>query len=376
MKPIYLDYNASTPIAPEVAAAMRGAMADGFGNPSSTHWAGAPARRIVETARAQVAGLLGCAAAEVVFTSGGSEANNFALKGVFFANRRPRRHFITTQVEHPAIVAPLRFLESLGAEVTWLPVDGSGRIDPDDLRKAIGADTILITVMHANNEVGTIQPIEDCAAIAREHGILFHTDAAQSIGKIPTRVDDLGADLLSIAGHKIYAPKGVGALYIRSGVRLEPLIHGAGHEGGRRAGTESAPLAAALGQACDLGRDLSEMERVKALRDRFWLALRQRFGDDVVLNGHPDERLPNTLNVSFPGRVGAEILAALPGIAASTGSACHAGQVEISPVLKAMGVVPRIGLGAIRFSLGVGTTQEEIDMVVGALSKSLSAVTE
>lgn len=319
---------------------------------------------------------LACSAAEVVFTSGGSEANNFALKGVFFANSRPRRHFITTQVEHPAIVAPLRFLESLGAEVTWLPVDGSGRIDPDDLRKAIGADTILISVMHANNEVGTIQPIEDCAAIARKHGILFHTDAAQAIGKIPTRVDDLGADLLSIAGHKIYAPKGVGALYIRSGVRLEPLIHGAGHEGGRRAGTESAPLAAALGQACDLGRDLSEMERVKALRDRFWLALRQRFGDDVVLNGHPDERLPNTLNVSFPGRVGAEILAALPGIAASTGSACHAGQVEISPVLKAMGVVPRIGLGAIRFSLGVGTTQEEIDMVVGALSKSLSAVTE
>lgn len=372
MKQIYLDYNASTPIAPEVAAAMCGAMADGFGNPSSTHWASAPARRIVETARAQVAGLLSCAPAEVVFTSGGSEANNFALKGAFFASGRSRRHIITTQVEHPAIVAPLRFLESLGANVTWLPVDGSGRMDPDDLRKAIGADTILISVMHANNEVGTIQPIKECAAIAGEHGIPFHTDAAQSVGKIPTRIDDLGVDFLSIAGHKIYAPKGVGALYVRSGARLEPLIHGAGHESGRRAGTESAVLLAALGQACDLACDLSGMERVKILRDRFWLALLRRFGDGVVLNGHSDERLPNTLNVSFAGCIGGEILAALPGIAASTGSACHSGQVEMSPVLAAMGIPSRVGMGAIRFSLGVGTTQEEIDIVVGALSQGLS----
>ena len=251
---IYLDYNASTPIAPEVAAVMREVMEHPFGNPSSLHWAGMPARESVEKARSQVASLLGCTSEEVVFTSGGSESNNLALKGVFFASKRVRRHIVTTQVEHPAIVAPLRFLESLGAEITWLRVDRTGRIDPDDLRRAITPHTILISVMHANNEVGTIQPIEDCAAIAREHGIPFHTDAAQSVGKIPARVDDLGVDLLTVAGHKLYAPKGVGALYVRDGVTMEPLIHGAGHEGGRRAGTESAMLTAALGEACVLAR--------------------------------------------------------------------------------------------------------------------------
>ena len=228
MRKIYLDYNASTPIAPEVAAAMREAMGNAFGNPSSTHWAGAPAHRIVETARGQVAELLGCESHEVVFTSGGSEANNFALKGAFFASKRSRRHFITTSVEHPAILAPLRFLQTLGATVTLLPVDATGRINPDDLRRAIMPGTILISIMHANNEVGTIQPIEECSAIAREHGIPFHTDAAQSIGKIPTRVDNLGVDLLAIAGHKLYAPKGVGALYIRNGIDLAPLIYGGG----------------------------------------------------------------------------------------------------------------------------------------------------
>ena len=368
MQRIYLDYNASTPIAPEVAAAMRNAMDGAFGNPSSPHWAGAPAREIVEKARGQVASLLGCVPEEVVFTSGGSESNNLALKGVFFASKRQRRHIVTTRVEHPAIVAPCRFLERLGAEVTWLPVDGTGRIDPDDLRWAIAADTILISVMHANNEVGTIQPIERCAAIAREHGIPFHTDAAQSVGKIPTRVDDLGVDLLTIAGHKLYAPKGIGALYVRKGVTLEPLIHGAGHESGRRAGTESAMLTAALGEACVLASDLAAMERVKGLRDRFWIALQKRFGNSVALNGHPEWRLPNTLNVSFVGRVGAEVLATLDGVAASTGSACHSGRVELSPVLEAMGVSPEVGMGAVRFSLGRGTTREEIDAVAEALS--------
>jgi cysteine desulfurase len=369
MRRIYLDHNASTPIAPEVAAVMEGAMAGAFGNPSSPHWAGAPARRGVEEARRLVAGLLGCAPAEVVFTSGGSESNNMALKGAFFASQRPRRHIVTTRVEHPAIVAPLRFLERLGAEVTWLPVDGTGRIDPADLERAITADTILVSIMHANNEVGTIQPIAECAAIARRHGIPLHTDAAQSVGKIPTRVDDLGVDMLTIAGHKFYAPKGIGALYIRAGTALEPLVHGAGHEGGRRAGTESAVLAAALGQACVLAGDLSGMERVKALRNRFWHALREQFGDKVALNGHQEWRLPNTLNVSFVGRVGADILAALEGVAASTGSACHAGRVELSPVLDAMGVSPEVGMGAIRFSLGRATTAEEVDAVVEALSK-------
>ena len=372
MRPIFLDYNASTPIAPEVAAAMRTAMEGAFGNPSSPHWAGIPAREIVETARRHVAGLLGCAPKEVVFTSGGSKSNNFALKGAFFASKRARRHIVTTAVEHPAIVAPCRFLERLGAEVTWLPVDGTGRIDPEDLRRAITADTILISVMHANNEVGTIQPIEDCAAIAREHGVAFHTDAAQSVGKIPSPVDMLGVDLLSIAGHKLYAPKGVGALYVRKGVVLEPLIHGAGHEGGRRAGTESALLAAALGEACVLAGDLSDTDRIRALRERFWHGLQQRFGEQVVLNGHRELRLPNTLNISFVGRVGTDILAALDGVAASTGSACHAGRVELSPVLEAMGVPPEVGMGAIRFSLGRYTTAEEIEAVSGHLSRLLT----
>ena len=368
MQRVYLDYNASTPIAPEVAAVMREAMDGAFGNPSSPHWAGTPAREIVEKARGQVASLLGSAPEEIVFTSGGSESNNLALKGLFFASQRRRRHIITTRVEHPAIVTPCRFLERQGAEITWLPVDGAGLIDPDDLRRAITADTILISVMHANNEVGTIQPIEDCARIAREHGIPFHTDAAQSVGKIPTRVDDLGIDLLTIAGHKVYAPKGVGALFVRNGIKLEPLIHGAGHEGGRRAGTESALLASALGQACVLATDLTTMERVKALRDRFWHALRERFGETVVLNGHAEWRLPNTLNVSFVKRVGADVLAALDGVAASTGSACHSGRIELSPVLDAMGVSPEVGMGAVRFSLGRCTTRDEIDTVVEALS--------
>jgi cysteine desulfurase len=256
----------------------------------------------------------------------------------------------------------------LGARITYLPVDKFGRVDPDDLRQAITPRTILISIMHANNEVGTIQPIEECARIAREHGISFHTDAAQSAGKIPTDVNELGVDLLSIAGHKLYAPKGVGALFVRRGVALEPLIHGAGHESGRRAGTESALLAVGLGKACELARDLSSMNRVRALRDHFWLELQSRFGNRIALNGHPAHRLPNTLNVSFIGRVGAEILERLDGVAASTGSACHSGRIELSPVLEAMGGTPEAGMGAIRFSLGRGTTREEIDAVAERLS--------
>jgi cysteine desulfurase len=372
MKQIYLDYNASTPVAPEVAAKMRGMLEDGFGNPSSPHWAGAPARQAVESARRQVAGLLGCAPEEIVFTSGGSEANNLALKGVFFASGRERPHIVATRIEHPAIVAPCQFLERLGATVTWLPVDGTGRVDPDDLRRAITPDTIVVSIMHANNEVGTIQPIADCAAIAHEHGILFHSDAAQSVGKIPTRVENLGVDLLTIAGHKLYAPKGIGALYIRQGIALEPLIHGAGHESGRRAGTESALLAAALGEASILAADLEPMREVEALRDRFWARLKEHFGAGVVLNGHPEQRLPNTLNVCFVGRVGADILAALPEVAASTGSACHSGRIELSPVLLAMDVEPEVGIGAIRFSLGRGTTGEDLDAVVAGLTAVLT----
>lgn len=240
MAPIYLDYNASTPIDPRVAAVMMPFLADHFGNPSSGHWAAAPAKAALENARLQIAALLGCEGDEVVFTSGGSEANNLALKGVYFARRNSGDHIITTRIEHPAIIEPCRFLERLGARITCLPVDRFGRVDPDDLSRAITPRTILISIMHANNEVGTIQPIEDCARIAREYGVPFHTDAAQSVGKIATDVNGLGADLLSIAGHKLYAPKGVGVLFVRRGVSLEPLIHGGGHEGGRRAGTERA----------------------------------------------------------------------------------------------------------------------------------------
>ena len=368
MMPIYLDYNASTPLDPAVAAAMRPFLEEAFGNPSSGHWASAPAKAALEHARDQVAALFGCGAHEVVFTSGGSEANNLALKGAFFALKRNGQHIITTQVEHPAILTPCRFLERLGATVTYLPVDRTGRVDPDAVRHTITPRTILISVMHANNEVGTIQPIAEIGRIAREHGILFHTDAAQSAGKIPTNVDALGVDLLTIAGHKLYAPKGVGALYVRRGVELEPLIHGAGHENGRRAGTESALLAVGLGIACGLARDLAPMARVRDLRDRFWRTLQQSFGDRVVLNGHPEHRLPNTLNVSFVGEIGAEILQRLNGVAASTGSACHSGRIELSPVLKAMEVPPEIGMGAIRFSLGRHTTDEEIDAVGGQLA--------
>jgi cysteine desulfurase len=368
---IYLDHNASTPIDPEVAAAMRPFLDDHYGNPSSGHWASTTAKMALEDARGKVASLLGCTSDEIVFTGSGSEANNLALKGAFFALRLKGDHIVTTRIEHPAITEPCHFLERLGARVTYIPVDGTGRIDPDDVRKAIPPRTILVSIMHANNEVGTVQPIDDCARIAQESGILFHTDAAQSVGKIATEVDRLGVDFLSIAGHKAYAPKGVGALYVRRNVSLEPLVHGAGHEGGRRAGTESALLAVGLGKACELARELAPMDRVRSLRDRFWQELQQQFGNRVVLNGHPTHRLPNTLNVSFVGLIGADILARLDGVAASTGSACHSGRIELSPVLEAMGVAPNVGMGAIRFSLGRATTPDDIDVVVRRLGDLL-----
>src|SRR6516165_5004357 len=305
---IYLDFNATTPLAPEVAAAIKQGLAEPFGNPSSDHWAGLAAHQAVENARAQVAAFLHCSSGEVVFTSGGSESNNHALKGVFFAQGERGVHIITTQIEHPAVLNPCRFLERLGASVTYLPVDRFGQVDPDDVRHALTPRTVLISVMHANNEVGTLQPISEIARIARERGILFHTDAAQSVGKIPTYVNELGVDLLSLAGHKTYAPKGVGALYVRKGVRLEPLIHGAGHESGRRAGTENILLDVALGAACELAQSWLGMDSIRQLRDLFWELLQNRFGERVVLNGHPSERLPNTLNASFVAQVGSTIL--------------------------------------------------------------------
>jgi cysteine desulfurase len=363
---IYLDFNASTPLAPEVVDAMRPFLTEHFGNPSSHHWAGAPAKAAVERARAQVAALLGCDPDEIVFTSGGSESNNHALKGIFFANRDRGDHIVTSAVEHPAILQPLRFLEKLGARVTVVPVDRSGRVDPGDVRNALTPRTILVTIMHANNEVGTVQPIAEIGAIAKAAGVPMHTDAAQSVGKIPTRVNELGVDLLSVAGHKLYAPKGIGALFIRRGTRIEPFVHGAGHEKGRRAGTENVLLAVALGAACELAAR-SRPEALRDLRDRFEARLADLFGDQLTVNGAGAERLPNTANVNFVGQVGADVLGRLPGVAASTGSACHAGSVELSPVLAAMGVPAQEGMGAVRFSLGRTTAWRELEQVLSSL---------
>jgi cysteine desulfurase len=370
---IYLDHNATTPLAPQVAAAMRPYLTGHFGNPSSVHWAGAAAWDAVEAARSQVAALIGCDATEIVFTSGGTEANNLAIKGVFFSKqvRSSASHIIISQVEHPAVLAPCRFVERLGAAVTRLPVDRFGLVDPDDVRRAIRPDTVLVSVMHANNEVGTVQPIEAIARIAHEHGVLCHTDAAQTVGKIAVDCDSLNVDLLTVAGHKLYGPKGVGALFIREGVDVEPLLHGADHEAGRRAGTENVLEIVGLGAACQAASRWIGNGQAAELRDHFWQRLVDQLGASVSLNGHPQHRLPNTLHVSFSGRVGGEILSRVPEIAASTGAACHAGRVEMSPVLRAMGVSEAMGRGAIRFSLGRETTVAEIDRVVELMATAV-----
>jgi cysteine desulfurase len=369
---IYLDFNASTPIAGEVAERMRSLLDDAYGNPSSKHWAALTAREAVERARREVAALIGAEPEEVVFTSGGSESSNAAIKGAYFASGDREAHVITTAVEHPATLESCAFLRRLGAQLTVVGVDRKGRVDPSDIERAIRPQTVLISVMHANNEVGTIEPIQEIGEIARRRGVLFHTDAAQSVGKIPVRTGEMGVDLLTIAGHKLYAPKGVGALYVRRGVRIEPLVHGGGHESGRRAGTESAILCAALGTACEIApAAIARRHETVALRERLWRGLVAVLGDRIALNGHPEERLPNTLNVSFVGRHGADVLALLDGVAASTGSACHEGSTKLSPVLEAMGVPLEIGMGAVRFSLGRSTTAEEIDAVLALAARVL-----
>ena len=372
---IYLDYNATTPVDERVAEQMQPYIKEHFGNPSSSHRFGKTAKDAIELARKGVANLIGSNSNEIIFTSSGSESNNMVLKGAAFSLKEKGNHIITSQIEHPAIINPCKYLERLGYNVTYVPVDKSGIINTDDIRNAITDKTILITIMHSNNEVGTIQPIEEIGQIAREHQILFHTDAAQSVGKIPIDVKKLNVDLLSVAGHKLYAPKGVGALYIKEGISIEPLIHGAGQEFVKRAGTENVIFSVGLGKACEIAKNYIESSAIAdmaALRDYFYNELRENFKDILHLNGHIEKRLPNTLNVSFEGYAGSEILSRMPEIAASTGSACHEGKNVISPVLKAMKIPEEVALGAVRFSTGRFTSIEDINYCLSLLKKQIT----
>ncbi|MDO8567219.1 MAG: aminotransferase class V-fold PLP-dependent enzyme, partial [Dehalococcoidales bacterium] len=328
-KPIYLDYNATTPIDHAVQEAMLPYLVEYFGNPSTTHAYGLPVKEAIERARQQVASLIGATPEEIIFTSGGSESDNHAIVGTALANSHRGKHIITMRIEHPAVLNTCRYLEErLGFKVTYVSVDKYGLVDPADIRRAITGETVLITIMHANNEVGTIEPIAEIGEIAREREILFHTDAAQSCGKVKVDVNELKVDLLTIAGHKLYAPKGIGALFIRRGVQIDSLIHGAGQENGRRAGTENVPYIVGLGTACEIARqELTEYgAKVKDLRDKLHSRIVQGLGEKSVhLNGHPERRLPNTLNISIRSIVGDELLSRMPELAASTGAACHAG---------------------------------------------------
>lgn len=362
---IYLDYNATTPIDKQVADEMLPYLYTEYGNPSSNHGLGKTAKEAVERARGRVAQLLGCSSDEIIFTSGGSESNNMVIKGVAYTMRNKGDHIITSQIEHPAVLNPCKFLEKQGYRVSYLPVDKSGIVQVDLLESLLTDRTILVTIMHANNETGTIQPLEQIANICRKHNILFHTDASQSVGKIPTKPRELGVDFLTIAGHKLYAPKGTGALYIRGGITIEPLIHGAGHEFGKRAGTENVLFDVALGKACEIAEHYMKRNDVWKLTDYFYARLKEIFGERIQLNGDPAKKLPNTLNISFVGMNGSEILSKLgEDVAASTGSACHSGLISISPVLKSMGIPYETARGAVRFSLGRYTTREELDVVL------------
>ncbi len=371
---IYLDYNATTPVAPEVFRAMKPYLEGEFGNPSCDYALGLKARDAVRRAREEVAALLGCNSGDIVFTSGASEANNTVLKGV--AAHYGRGQIITAATEHPAVLAPCRYLQSQGFRITILPVDGAGRLDPDNMRQALTPDTILISVMHANNETGTRQPLREIAALAREAGVAFHTDAAQSVGKIPVDVNELQVDFLTMAGHKFYAPKGVGALYVRPGTAFIPLLHGASQESGRRAGTENVPYLVALGEACRLAKERLPgiTAHLQGLRDRLHGRLLAGI-PGLILNGPETERLPNTLNVSFPGLSGCDLMAGVPELAASLGSACHAGREAISPVLAAMGAPDAVARGAVRFSVGFPTTLAEVEEAAARLLERAEALT-
>jgi len=359
---IYLDHNATTPIDQAAVEAMMPFMKEEFGNPSSSYLLGTSAKETLERSRSEVSMLLGCRSHEVIFTSGGSESNNAVLKGIIDFKRPEGFHIITSAVEHPAILNPVLFLMELGVKVTILPVDRFGRVDPDEVRRSIEPTTKLISIMLANNETGTLQPIKEISKIAMEHEILLHTDAAQAVGKIPVDVNELGVDFLSVAGHKLYGPKGVGALFIREGRNITPLIHGAGQEQGKRAGTENIILSVGLGTACGIAKSrlIRDIQHMKTLRDRLQELLFNGL-DGVVLNGHPDDRLPNTLNISFPGIDGSQILEGVPRLLASTGAACHDRSVKLSHVLSAMSVPPEVGMGTLRLTVGRGNTEDQIE---------------
>lgn len=373
-RPIYLDYNGTTPHDPEVIAAMRPFLETEFGNPSSSHGYGAAPRRAVDSARRQVARLLQCDPREILFTSGGTESNNHAIRGMCHALEQKGNHIITSAVEHPAVLEVCRYLERHGFETIYLPVDARGSIRVEDAKKAIRTETILITIMHANNEVGTIQPISRIAQLAKSKGIVLHTDAAQSVGKISTVVDELGVDLLSIAGHKIYAPKGVGALYIRHPLEPQRFCHGAGQEAGRRAGTENVLQIVGLGKACEIAARNQEAHtaHLRTMRDRLHDGLMGNL-DGITLNGHPQQRLPNTLSVSFKGLKANQILEEIDGeVAASAGAACHSDTVRVSHVLEAMKLPLEWAMGTVRFSVGRMTTAADIDRAVTVVTAAVN----
>ena len=378
VQPIYLDYNGTTPHDPEVIAAMRPFLETEFGNPSSSHWYGIRPRRAVEAARRQVAGLLGCQPEAVFFTSGGTESNNHAIKGMARALKEKGRHLITSTVEHPAVLDVCRYLEQEGFETTFVDVDDTGMVRVDDVAAAIRPETILISVMHANNEVGTIQPIDEIARIARQKGICMHTDAAQSLGKIAVDVQSMNVDMLSVAGHKLYAPKGIGALYVRKGLLPEKFCHGAGQEMGWRAGTENVMAIVGLGKACEMAdRSLDHAGRhLKAMRDRLHTGLADGLAD-MRLNGHPEHRLPNTLSLSFKGLEANRILEEIGlEVAASAGAACHSDTVTLSHVLEAMRVPVEWAKGTVRFSTGRMTTAEQIDRAVDVVIRAVKRLRE
>lgn len=367
-KLIYLDHNATTPVDAEAVVVMNDYISREFGNPSSSYPLGVRAKEAVEQARQEVASLIGCKGNEIIFTSGGSESNNMVLKGVVDLGSIKGKHIITSAIEHPAIINPALYLMELGADVTFLPVDNFGRVNPDDVKNAIKPETILISIMLANNETGTLQPVKEISKIAKDNSILMHTDAAQAVGKIPVDVEELGVDFLSIAGHKLYGPKGIGALYIKEGQNITPLIHGAGQEMGKRAGTENVILATGLGAACRIAekRLPQDMKKTKVLRDLLQEMLFNGI-EDLVLNGHPEERLPNTLNISIPKIDGGKLLGMLDNVVASTGAACHDRDVKLSHVLSAMGVSPEVGMGTLRLTLGKLNDRKQIDMAAGQI---------